>query len=573
MVDSLHILIVEDSEDDALLLIRELRKGGYTPYFDRVDSPESLQSALNDQHWDIIITDHNMPRLSSENVLEIVNRSGKDIPVIIVSGIIPESIAIANMKAGAQDYIMKDNLSRLIPAIQREINDARVRNAKRKAENTITHMAYHDTLTGLDNRSELEKRLHLALEKSWHHADYMHALLYIDLDQFRIVNDTCGYVAGDILLKQLSQIFKEKVRESDCLARLGGDEFGILLENCPPDHALQVAHNLLKAIADFRFDWKDNTHRITASIGFVEITTNSPGVDELLGNADMSCYLAKDQGGNRIKVFTGEDDELSRKMGEMQWVARLNKALEEGQFRLYQQAILPVIQHDAEIRHSEFLVRLENNDGTILEPKVFVPVAEHYHLISKIDRWAIETAFAYISDAIKQGATESDLGVYFISISGASLGETAFYDFVQESLVRYSIPPNMICFEVKETTAVSQYGPAMDFIKNIRALGCRIAIDDFGAGLSSFAYLKSVPVDYVKIDGGFIGHVDNDPMDCAIVEAINQIGHIAGLQTIAELVESDAVMYKLKDIGVDYAQGNKLDVPHPIDKNYLQHSA
>ena len=569
MVDSLKILIVEDSEDDALLLIRELRKGGYTPFFDRVDSPEALQHALLEQQWDVVITDHNMPRLNSENVLEIVNASGQDVPVIIVSGIIPESIAVANMKAGAQDYIMKDNLARLIPAIERELSDARVRSAKRQAENTITHMAYHDTLTGLDNRNELEKRLQLAIEKS-KQSQQTHALLYMDLDQFRVINDTGGYVAGDILLKQLSQLLKDKVRDSDCLARIGGDEFGILLESCPPDHALQVAHNLLKIITDFRFEWKNAPYSITASVGFVEINANTIGVDELLSNADMTCYLAKEQGGNRIKVFAGEDDEFSRKKGELQWITRLNQALEEKQFRLYEQAILPVSPHEQEIKHSEFLIRLENQDGSVMEPEAFVPAAEQYHLIAKIDRWVIETAFEYLAKMLKQGNTMKDLGVYFISVSGSSLGDSSFYSFVKEKLDEYAIPGEMVCFEVKEATALSQFGPAIDFIKNIRQSGCRIAIDDFGAGLSSFSYLKAVPVDYVKIDGGFIGHVDHDPMDCAIVEAINQIGHIAGLQTIAELVESDAVMYKLKDIGVDYAQGNKLDAPHPIGSAFLQ---
>lgn len=569
MVDSLKILIVEDSEDDALLLIRELRKAGYAPFFDRVDSPDTLQTALQAQLWDVIITDHNMPRLNSETVLKIVSESGMDIPVIIVSGIIPESIAIANMKAGAQDYIMKDNLARLIPAIERELSDARVRTAKRRAENTITHMAYHDTLTGLDNRNELERRLQRAIEKSWQ-GDQWHALLYIDLDRFRVVNDTCGYVAGDILLKQFAQILKEKVRDSDCLARLGGDEFGVLLESCPPEHAKQVAQNLTKAINEFRFEWKDASYNITASVGFVEINAQTTGVDEVLSNADMACYIAKDQGGNRIKVFTGEDDEFSRKKGEMQWVTRLNRAIEDKQFRLYEQAILPVVQHDKEVKHTELLIKLANHDGSVMEAEAFVPAAEHYHLITKIDRWVIDAAFEYLANLLHRGGTSSDLGVYFISVSGASLNDSSFYDYVSEKLELHRVPGEMVCFEVKEATALSQYGPAIEFIKNIRQRGCRIAIEDFGAGLSSFSYLKSVSVDYVKIDGGFIGHVDDDPMDCAIVEAINQIGHIAGMQTIAELVESDSVMYKLKDIGVDYAQGNNLDVPHPIGSDFLQ---
>lgn len=563
MTNSLKVLIVEDSEDDALLLVRELRKSGYAPYFDRVDDPDSLKTALDDQNWDVVITDHNMPRLNSEMVLQMVNQCNLDIPVIIVSGIIPEATAVANMKAGAQDYIMKDNLTRLIPAIERELNDSRMRTAKRQAEKAVNHLAHHDALTNLDNRHEFERRLQLALEKSWQNAQN-HALLYIDLDQFRIINDTCGHVAGDILLKQLSQVLRDNVRESDSLARLSGDEFGVLLESCPIDHALQVAHNLQNTISEFRFIWKDVKHRITASIGFVEVTAESAGVEELLSDVDMACYTAKEQGRNRIKVFTRQDDDMSRRKGEMQWVTKLNQALEENQFRLYEQAILPVTKHDTEIRHSEFLVRLIGDDGKVMEPETFVPAAEQYNLMPKIDRWVINTAMQYIEAQLQQGHTPQDLGVYFIGIAGSTLSDGAFYGFVEENLKRHNIPAEMICFELAETTALGHYGPAQDFINNIRQYGCRIAIDDFGAGLSSFSYLKSVPVDYVKIDGGFVHHMMEDPMDCAIVEAINQIGHIAGLQTIAEYVESDSVMYKLKDIGVDYAQGDKLDAPHPI---------
>jgi diguanylate cyclase (GGDEF)-like protein len=572
MANSLHILLVEDNEDDALLIVRELRKGGYSPYFDRVDTPESLQTALSEKSWDVIVTDHSMPHLNSETVLRIVNELEKDIPVIIVSGIIPEATAVANMKAGAQDYIMKDNLTRLIPAIERELTDARVRNAKRKAESTITHMAYHDALTNLDNRSEFERRLQIALENSWQ-TGQVHALLYIDLDRFRLINDTCGHVAGDILLKQLSQVLKQRVRESDSLARLGGDEFGVLLESCPPDHALQIAHSVLNVISEYRFVWKDTVHRITASIGFTEINSECASVDEILSDVDMACFTAKDEGRNRIRIYTRQDDEISRRKDEMQWVSKLNQALEKNQFQLYEQSILPVKPHDTEMNHTEFLVRLIDDDGNIMEPELFVPAAEHYNLMPRVDRWVIDNAFAHLSGLLKQGHTFRDMGVYFINVSGSSINEASFYEFVTQKLKEYELPNEMICFEVTETTAMGHYTPALDFIANIRKLGCRVAIDDFGSGLCSFSYLKSVPVDYVKIDGGFVCHMVDDPMDYAIVEAINQIGHIAGLQTIAEYVESDTVMYKLKDIGVDYAQGNNLDAPHPIAGGALPHSA
>jgi EAL domain-containing protein (putative c-di-GMP-specific phosphodiesterase class I) len=303
---------------------------------------------------------------------------------------------------------------------------------------------------------------------------------------------------------------------------------------------------------------------VTASIGFTEVNAECASVDEVLTDVDMACYSAKDEGRNRIKVYTRQDDELSRRKDEMQWVLKLNRALDQNQFQLFEQAILPVSHRDPQVKHTEFLVRLIDSEGTIMEPEVFVPAAEHYNLMPKVDRWVINRAFQYLGNLLQQGNTFHDLGVFFINVSGSSISESAFYDYVLEKLKEYNIPPEMVCFEIAETTALGQYGPAMDFIVNVRKMGARIAIDDFGAGLSSFSYLKSVPVDYVKIDGGFVCHMIDDPMDYAIVQAINQIGHIAGLQTIAEFVESESVMYKLKDIGVDYAQGNNLDAPHPI---------
>lgn len=569
---ALRILIVEDSESDALLIIREIRKGGYTPFFERVDTSESLTEMLQQHTWDLVITDHNMPSLNSQNVLDCIYGLDLDIPVIIVSGIIPEETAVATMKAGAQDYIMKDNLTRLIPAIERELSDARVRSARKKAESTITHMAYHDALTGLFNRNEFEKRLQKVLETSWD-TGQTNGLIYIDLDQFRIINETCGHVAGDIFLKQISQTLKQQVRESDTLARLGGDEFGLLLENCGKEPAIQIAENVLDAISEFRFEWQEKPYRISASIGFAEVTTESSSVEEIMRFVDLACYAAKDSGRNRIRIYSNQDDDLSRREGEIVWVSRLNQALEQNQFRLYEQAIMPVDNQGNWQSHKEFLVHLEDADGAILDADAYIPAAEHYNLMPKIDRWLISAAFDYLSKKLQSEQYKDQFGIYFLSISAASLSDPSFLSYVKDQLLHFSVPYEMICFEINETAALAQYNGATEFIKEMRNCGCQVALNDFGSGLSSFSYLKSVPVDYIKIDGEIVCHMVEDPMDCAIVEAINQIGHIAGLRTIAKTVDSDHTLSKLKDIGVDYAQGRKVDTPHRIELSPLQYSA
>ncbi|MDH5327074.1 MAG: EAL domain-containing protein [Gammaproteobacteria bacterium] len=568
---ALRILLVEDSESDALLIIRQLRKDGYSPYFERVDTPENLKSMLEQYAWDLIITDHSMPCLNSKTVLDCLSELNLDIPVIIVSGIIPEEMAIATMKAGAQDYIMKANLARLAPAIERELQDASVRFAKKKAENTITHMAYHDALTGLNNRHQFEKRLQQVLETSWH-SGQSNGLLYLDLDQFRVINDTCGHVAGDIFLKQISRTLREQVRDSDTLARLGGDEFGILLENCNSEPALRIAESVLDAIDEFRFQWQEKPYRISASIGFMEVSAESTGIDEIMRGVDLACYAAKESGGNRIRVYSHQDDDLNRREGEMLWVTRLNQALDENRFRLYEQAIVPVNNVSGGKPHKEFLIRLEDDDGNILDADTYIPAAEHYNLMPKIDRWFVRAAAEYLNERMKSVQSRDQLGVYFLSVSGSSLSDS-FLQYVKDQLQRYAVPYETICFEINETAALAQYGFASEFIREIRKCGCQVALNDFGSGLSSFSYLKSVPVDFIKIDGSFVGHMVEDPMDCAIVEAINEIGHIAGLRTIAKTVDTDSTLLKLKDIGVDYAQGVSVDEPHRLERTELKFSA
>ncbi len=563
MEPPLRVLIVEDSENDALLLVRELRRGGYAPTFHRVDTSESMHAALARQPWDLVITDHKMPRFDSNAALAMVKEGYPDTPVIIVSGSIGEEFAVAAMKAGAQDYLMKGNLMRLVPAVERELREAETRRARRRAEDAIRHMAYHDALTDLVNRSEFERRLAQALSSAKERG-LSHALLYMDLDQFKLINDTCGHVAGDELLRQLAVLFQDLVRGNDTLARLGGDEFGALLESCPLEHAQQIAEDFRRTISDFRFVWRDKPFGICVSIGLVPITAHSANVSAMLSHADMACYAAKGQGRNRVHVYSEGDEELARRHGDMQWVSRIRQALEEDRFLLYRQAIVPVFSPAGSTANFEFLIRLRENDGSIIGPAAFIAAAEHYNLMPALDRWVIEHAFAYLGEVYGQAPPPQNPGAFFINLSGTSLSDQSFFEFIHEKLQQYELAASMICFEITETAAICNLGKAVEFIKEIREVGCKFALDDFGSGLSSFSYLKTIPVDFVKIDGSFVRNILNDPMDRAIVEAINEICHVAGIRTVAEFVETPEIKHELQTIGVDYMQGYGVSEPEPI---------
>jgi diguanylate cyclase (GGDEF)-like protein len=559
MIQPLHVLLVEDSEDDAALILRELRKGGYEPDCRRVDSAADLETALERDNWDVVITDHNLPGYSSEMTLATLKRSGLDIPVIIVSGSIGESIAVEAMKNGAHDYIMKDNLARLVPAITRELRETKNRYAHRRAQETIQHLAYHDALTGLANRHEFEAQVQAALRSVAEGA--RHALLYMDLDQFKIINDTCGHEAGDELLRQLAVVLRAPVREADTLARLGGDEFGMLLTHCDLEDAQQVAERMLQLVKDFRYVWQDKTFAIGASIGLVMLEERTQTLSDVLRIADMACYAAKDRGRNRVHVYRADDAELLQRHGEMQWVARLNHALEENRFELFRQCIAPLGKNSD--RHCEFLLRMLDDRGERILPGAFIPAAERYNLMPAIDRWVVRSAFTFLAQR-SASAANAISEISFINLSGATLSDDQFAVYVTEQIKANGLSPALIGFEITETAVIANLSSAMHFIDKVKALGCRVALDDFGAGLSSFSYLKTIRADYLKIDGGFIKDMLDDPMDHAIVEAINNIGHVVGLKTIAEFVESDAIKQRLLEIGVDYAQGYAIERPAPV---------
>ncbi|MCU7843405.1 MAG: EAL domain-containing protein [Candidatus Thiodiazotropha sp. (ex Monitilora ramsayi)] len=427
----------------------------------------------------------------------------------------------------------------------------------RELAHKLSWQATHDSMTGLINRAEFERRLRQALEQAQEDR-VQHVLLYIDLDQFKIVNDTCGHVAGDELLKQLAVLMRELVRESDTLARLGGDEFGVLLSNCDREHALLVANLLRERIREHRFVWQERVFEVGASIGIAEINDHASEISQVLSQADMACYAAKDDGRNRVHVFELTDDDLMRRHSEMLWVSKITEAMESTRFVLYWQAIESL--HDADsTTWYEVLLRMRDEHGHLILPGTFIPAAERYNLMPSLDRWVIHQTFSVCSDLSPQ--SKANALEVSINLSGASINEESTSDYILEQLRANDIDPGQICFEITETAAISNLTRAYRLIHDLKAKGFRFALDDFGSGVSSFTYLKNLPVDYLKIDGSFVKDMLSDPVDDTMVDMINQLGHVMGLETVAEYVESEDIVARLKAIGIDYGQGFVLHKP------------
>jgi diguanylate cyclase (GGDEF)-like protein/PAS domain S-box-containing protein len=431
---------------------------------------------------------------------------------------------------------------------------------RKHANEQISYQASHDTLTDLVNRREFERRAERLLSTTKQYMEE-HALCFMDLDQFKIINDTCGHSAGDEMLRQLSTVLQGIVRHRDTLARLGGDEFGVLMEHCTLDDAHRVATSLQKAIHNYQFSWEGYSFRIGVSIGLVQITLSTTNLTELLKDADAACYMAKDKGRNRIHVYHAEDTEIAQRHGEMQWVTRLNHALEEDRFCLYAQPIEPIDSNTD--KHYELLLRMIDETGGIIPPGAFLPAAERYNLISKIDSWVITKAFYLLAD---NPDFLAQVNSFSINISGQSLADINFQNFVVDKFLISNFPPEKICFEITETAAITNLSIANLFITKMKVLGCQFALDDFGSGLSSFGYLKNMEVDYLKIDGMFVRDIVDDPIDHAMVKSINEIGQVMGMKTIAEFVENDVIKGMLKEIGVNYVQGYGIGIPIPFEE-------
>ena len=428
----------------------------------------------------------------------------------------------------------------------------------------MSYQATHDSLTGLLNRREFENRVKQAIENA-RNEDVRHAICYVDLDNFKVVNDTSGHFAGDELLKQLTIKLRMELREADTLARLGGDEFGVLLEGCSVENAHEPAEAIRKVVENFRFVWDNTSFRIGASIGLVPITQESGTLTDLLSAADSACYIAKEQGRNRVHIYEPNDEAVSERHGQMQWVQRIQSVLEQNRFRLFFQ---PIAKLNAEpgsenMTHGEVLIRMLDENNKIVGPGSFIPAAERYQLMPAIDRWVVSNTFKMLThDKDKIANTVSSC---CINLSGQSLSDERFMTFLVDEINSSGVSPEVLVFEITETAVIANLCNASQLISTLRQMGCRFALDDFGVGLSSFGYLKNLAVDYLKLDGCFVKNMVDDQIDHAMVQAINQIGHTMNIKTIAEFVEDEQTLEAVRSVGVDYAQGYHIAKPAPIE--------
>jgi len=425
----------------------------------------------------------------------------------------------------------------------------------------LAHQATHDTLTGLLNRRAFEERLQQAIERS-HTSGAQHALCHLDLDLFRMVNDSCGHAAGDELLRQIAVLLRSHLPQGSGVARPAGDQFQVLLEDCPFEEAGALADGLRQAIRDFRFAWDGREFTSTASIGVVRVTAETDSLYDAVQSADVACRVAKDEGRNRVHLYQRNDLTILRRQREIGWVQRLNEAMRQNRFTLYCQTVQPLKNRKKRPSHYEILARLTDETGHVVTPAAYLPAAERYHLMPQLDRWVVREALERLRSLNWEAL--SGAGCFNINLSGQSLYDPEFQPFLLESVRESGVPAGHLCFEITETAAVTNLASAMRLIAALKSSGCRFALDDFGSGLSSFAYLKSMRVDYLKIDGTFVRNLPDDTSDVAMVNSINQVAHAMGIETIAEYVENDAIRATLVKLGVDYAQGYAIAVPRPL---------
>ncbi|MBE9564772.1 MAG: EAL domain-containing protein, partial [Proteobacteria bacterium] len=431
---------------------------------------------------------------------------------------------------------------------------------RRQLENTIKHQAAHDPLTNLLNRDtfdiELSDHVYDAMNNTKHHV-----LCYLDLDRFKLINDTAGHSAGDQCLIQVTALIQSCIRGDDVLGRLGGDEFGLILKHCSQEAALKITNKITKIISDMTFNWDDCDYTLGVCIGINPLDKNTIDAADAIRKADLACYTAKDHGENQIYIYEEEDSELIRRQEETYWATRIAEAIDNDRLKLYAQPIVPLKNKDPMKQHMEILVRLLDEDEQLIPPNAFIPAAERYKLMHLVDRNVIYKTFSFINE---YSDADEKLTQFSINLSGNTIDDKNIINYIKETAAEFEINPKHICFEITETAAIRNLQKAKLFIKDLKSFGFKFALDDFGSGLSSFQYLKNLPVDFLKIDGSFVSDMVNNNVDHAMVAAINEVGHIMGIETIAEYVENDQIVKKLKDLDVDYAQGYGIEQPKPL---------
>ena len=563
---SLRVLLVLDAEAESVRVLAALRSAGFEPDHRRIATAAALREALRFTDWDVVLSDSAQGDLTYASVLRELAADGRDLPLILVAGGIGEELAVEAIKAGAADYVSLDHLDRLGPAVARELQDAEQRRQRRRSEELLRYQACHDDLTGLLNRRTFMERVHdnlVQVRRSRTPA----SLCFMDLDRFKTVNDRCGHRAGDELLRQLASLMRQAVRESDTLARLGGDEFGLLLRDCGPEQALRVAGDLRDRIRAFRFNWRDQVFDVGISIGIAAVTADAANAAELLSAADMACYRAKADGEGTIRCYQGEDAALDAHRGELRSLSALETALHRDAFVLVSQPLMQLTDGAGATLGQEVLLRMRGDDGTLVSPDAFLPVAERNGLLPTLDRWVIHSVLSRIGQSARRHQNGSG-GLFFINLSGASLQEPGLADFIREEIGRRGVPPDRLCFEIAENTAVVNLSAAIELSHRLKSLGCHFALDDFGSGLSAFRYVRRLPIDFLRIDGRLVRDMLSDPIERAMVESIQRVGHLMGLRTIAESVETREHLRVVRALGIDAAQGYAIGRGAPLDEAF-----
>ncbi len=568
-----RILIVDD--DPQILQGYRRTLGRQFPLDLAGSGREALEQVRNFGPYAVVVSDIRMPGMDGLTLLEHVRLEAPDTVRILLTGYADRETAMEAVnrdqvfrflsKPCSSDELLKvlqDALAYYRQTQEREATLLRSVAEVRDLEDRLDYQSRHDTLTGLANRKVFEQRLEAALETAQSEGRE-HALVYIDLDHVHAVNNACGHTAGDELLRQVALLLSNHRRKADLVARLGGDHFALLLEDCSLGRAQGLADGMLQAIRQHSFEWEDLQLALSASIGLIPITRESGGVGALFNAAETACNVAKDSGRSRVHIAGEGDQQLTERLSQAQWIARIQKALVEDRFELYFQMIMPVGPNRETGDHFELLIRMRGEDGTILPPANFLPAAERYHLSSQLDRWVIRTAVNWFK---QHPESYQRLSLCSINLSGHSLGDREMLEMIHKTFDAADLPTGKICFEVTETAAISQMNQAVQFIRILKQAGFLFALDDFGSGLSSFGYLRNLPVDFLKIDGMFVKSMDQDAVDFAMVKSINEIGHVMGKKTIAEYVENEEIMKQLQHLGVDYVQGYAIGRPRPLDE-------
>ncbi len=555
-MSELNILIAEDSENDTVLIMRELKKAGYQPSYERVETEADMERALHNQVWDIVITDHNMHGFSSVEALNLVKQSGKDVPVIIVSGMIGENAAVEAMKSGAHDYIMKDNLARLAPAIERELRDAETRRARQEAEKALSHLSVHDSLTNLVNRKQLIDSLSAALMRT-DGRGYMVAVLYIDLDRFKVTNDTYGTDMGDKVLQEVAARLRRCARYDDIISRYDGDEFIMVIENIyDTAEACVVAEMVIKLLSKpFQFDGHDIY--IGASVGISFSDSVGWSADDLIKNAGTAMYQAKNGGRNNYQEYTSDMDDAAEHRRYLE--LSLYKAIELDELELYFQ---PQIKPDKSLRGAEVLLRWHHGTLGLVPPVEFIDLLEETGLIIPVGEWVLMTACNTWCQWMADGKIPQD-SVLAVNISTYQFkGELV--DTVDRVIKETGIPPHLLDLELTEGTLMDDTESSIEALAALKERGVQLSIDDFGTGYSSLSYLSTFPIDYLKIDKSFVLNLDNNENDAVIAKTIIGLAHNLGMHVIAEGVENRAVLDFLSSEGCDIYQGFLFAKPLPV---------